>query len=279
MHRSGAMISLDYFSSRPAPTNVLAESGEPDAKRHRVSDDREWTSEYSRLFRDAAEAKRLLHIFRFIEDADLWNWWLEGSKDFSIGFGSLRLDMNPNTNPKLFDSLRSLRADVVMKIGAAEREITDQAISEELKRTFELEIAPAGGIRCLGVVTERGDLRSELGNRIALQAKSLGLRGFGCVMYHVPGLPDGKIKLSVRGVDGEDSLEITECFGGGGHKGASSCNIDLSALSSWRTSTTSDAPEVADRGSKELKNRNASRNCDKHGVSFVLAFGCPCCGA
>jgi len=281
MHRSGAMIALDYFSSRPAPKNLLVEPGEPSAKKPHLAGDSEWTPDYSRLFRDDDETKRLLRIFRFIEDADIWRWWLEGSKDFSVGFGSLSLDMNPNRNPKLFESLRSLRTDVVMKIGAAERKATDEAIADELKRTFELEIAPASGIRCLGVITERGGLRSEMGHQIALKSKALGLRGFGCVIYQVNGLPDGKIKLSVRGIEGENSLEITECFGGGGHKGASSCNVDLSALQSWRISTP-DVPEVPEKPPvlKDPKDENTSRKrdkCDTHGVCLVLSFGCPCC--
>lgn len=272
MNRSGAMIALDYFSSRPAPTKASEDAAEPAAKRSRsVETTAEWTSDYSRLFRDEAEVKRLLRIFRFVEDADVWHWWLEGSKDFHCGFCSLRLDMNPTRNPGLFQTLRDLRAEDVMKIGAAEREATEKVIAKELERTFELEIAPASNIRCLGVITERGELRSSMGHEIALKSKALGFRGLGCVIYTVPGLPEGKIKLSVRGIEGENSLEVTECFGGGGHKGASSCNVDIKALESWSGAKVPEATPAAEQAIAE------ARKCEKHGLRLMLAFGCPCC--
>lgn len=277
MNRSGATIALDYFSSRPAPKDLLRKHGEPSSKKQRSVDHSEWTSDYSRLFRDAEETKKLMHIFRLIEDADIWRWWLEGSKNFSAGFASLCLDMNPNTNPQLFESLRKLRTDAVMKIGAASRKATDDAIAEEMERTFELNITPAKGIRCLGVITKRGELRSEMGHRIALKSKSLGLRGFGCVIYDVEGLPKGKIKLSVRGLDGENSLEITECFGGGGHKGASSCNVDLSALQSWGTPPALPDALKKSQDLQDMELPSVCGKCDTHGVSLVRAFGCPCC--
>lgn len=238
MHRSGAMIALDYFSARPSPKEDVPDDGpERAAKRPRVAGSgSEWVCDYGRLFRDEAEAKRLLRVFRLIEDADVWHWWLEGSKDFHSGFAQLRLDMNPSTNPGIFNTLRTIEVEKVMAAGAKGRAATEEVIAKEVERTFELAIAEAGGIRCLGVVTDRGELRSSMGHQIALKSKSLGLRGLGCVIYQAPGLPEGKIKLSVRGVEGENSLEITECFGGGGHKGASSCNVDLAALESWRAS-------------------------------------------
>lgn len=238
VNRSGATIALDYFSSRPSPERTSSGPEEPPSKRQRTDAQLEWTSDYSRLFRDEEESKRLLRVFRLIEDADIWNWWLEGSKDFHAGFAALRLDMNPATNPELFSTLRALRVEDIMKKGAEDRIALERAIAEEMKGTFELQIAEAGGVRCLGVMTERGDLRSALGHQVAVKSQKAGMRGFGCVCYAARGLPEGKVKCSVRAVEGENSLDVTEKFGGGGHKGASSCNVDVAALEKWKTAAT-----------------------------------------
>lgn len=270
MNRSGAMIALDYFSSRPFPLDSRDESAEPLAKRPHTN--LEWTSDYGRLFRDESEAKRLLHIFRLVEDADIWHWWLEGSHEFHAGFAQLKLVMNPTINPKLFDTLRALKLDEVKAVGAANLAETQRAISSEVERTIELVIKEAGGIRCLGVITERGDLRSAMGNQIAMKSKSLGFRGFGCVIYSVDGLPEGKIKLSVRALEGESSLEITEVFGGGGHKGASSCNVDLEVLESWKIAdTVATAVDQVDAAVPEV----CPPVCTK-GL-LMNAYRCSCC--
>lgn len=243
MHRSGAMIALDYFSSRPAPGQE--QQAEPPAKRARVdSTSAEWTSDYGRLFRDESECKRLLRLFRLIEDADIWNWWLEGSKDFHAGFAALRLDMNPATNPELFETLRTLKVEEVMAKGAADRVATEKAIAEEMKGVFELYIEEAGGVRCYGVMTQNGELRSVMGHQIAVKSQEAGFRGLGCVIYPVSSLPEGQVKCSIRAVEGETSLDVTEKFGGGGHKGASSCNIDHSTLERWKAAAAA-APSTA----------------------------------
>lgn len=269
MHRSGAMIALDYFSSRPFPAAVSKHLAEPAVKRTRLAEvSTEWTSDYGRLFRDESEAKRLLHIFRFVEDADIWHWWMEGSRNFHAGFCSMKLDMNPSSNPSLFENLRSMQFESVMATGAAELAATQRVISKEVERTFELVIKEAGGIRCLGVITERGDLRSSMGHEIAVKSQSLGLRGFGCVIYAVEKIPEGHIKFSVRAVEAENSLEITERFGGGGHKGASSCNVELKALDSWRV------PGVPEAAAAAVVSK-ATPRCTK---GFLMdAYRCLCC--
>ena len=38
---------------------------------------------------------------------------------------------------------------------------------------------------------------------------------------------DGKVKLSVRAVPGYDATVIAERFGGGGHKGAAGCTMEM----------------------------------------------------
>ena len=78
--------------------------------------------------------------------------------------------MIPNRNPALFMILRELRVDAVIAMGAAERTATEQAIAKEVEGTFGLAIKEAGGIRCLGVITQRGELRSAMGHAIAVKS-------------------------------------------------------------------------------------------------------------
>merc|ERR1712232_438695 len=101
-------------------------------------------------------------------------------------------------------------------------------------------------------------------------------RGLGWVIYTVPGLPEGKIKLSARAIEGENSLEITECFGGGGHRGASSCNVSVKDLESWQI-TKPEVPAAPEPPAALEEAEAEPRKCDKHHIRLKLDFGCPCC--
>ncbi len=44
-----------------------------------------------------------------------------------------------------------------------------------------------------------------------------------------------KLKCSLRSVGDEDTTVISEAYGGGGHKNASSCILDAAEFDAWRT--------------------------------------------
>ena len=43
----------------------------------------------------------------------------------------------------------------------------------------------------------------------------------------------GQIKVSLRSLDDEDTVPISQHFGGGGHKNASSFVVDFQVFESW----------------------------------------------
>lgn len=64
----------------------------------------------------------------------------------------------------------------------------------------------------------------------------LGLRGIGIVAYCDSLVKDpSKIKLSFRSLPEEDTTKITEKFGGGGHRNASSCIIPTQVFNRWKS--------------------------------------------
>ena len=43
-----------------------------------------------------------------------------------------------------------------------------------------------------------------------------------------------KIKVSLRSIGEEDTTAVSQAFGGGGHKNASSCVMNIAAFEEWR---------------------------------------------
>lgn len=85
--------------------------------------------------------------------------------------------------------------------------------------------------RCLGVITEHPELRSELGNLLADKSKKAGLRAIGLLAYQEAGMPDMTVyKVSLRSIGDEDTTVISSAFGGGGHKNASSFLLPIVAF-------------------------------------------------
>ncbi|GBG69547.1 hypothetical protein CBR_g4381 [Chara braunii] len=194
-------------------------------------------------------------FFAYIEDADLWRWKLPASKAFSAGLRDLDLEYDARSNPKIFDQLLSLDFTELTKSGQsvlAEREVILGVLVND---AFEIEIRTdnegggdseeegrvGGGVRVLGrLLASRADgnahLRSELGNRLAMKAKDRGLRAMGAVVYAEPQMKDeSKFKVSLRSSTAdEDTTEISQEFGGGGHVKASSFIVDRALFDSWR---------------------------------------------
>ncbi|XP_057804171.1 uncharacterized protein LOC131019601 isoform X3 [Salvia miltiorrhiza] len=81
------------------------------------------------------------------------------------------------------------------------------------------------------------ELRSELGNELALKSLKMDLRGIGAVVYRVPELEnDSLLKISLRSIGDEDTTPISQKYGGGGHRNASSFKIDNAGFQTWKLS-------------------------------------------
>ena len=50
--------------------------------------------------------ERVEKLFSYIEDADLWQWALPGSKGFSSGLDDLKLEQSATLNENIFDQVR-----------------------------------------------------------------------------------------------------------------------------------------------------------------------------
>jgi hypothetical protein len=77
--------------------------------------------------------------------------------------------------------------------------------------------------------------RSRLGNDLCERACRQGLATIGIVAYREEGMPDADtIKLSLRGRGDEtDTTPVSEAFGGGGHRLASSCIVQREEFGGW----------------------------------------------
>ncbi|MCD7457565.1 hypothetical protein HAX54_035423 [Datura stramonium] len=152
------------------------------------------------------EFDRVRRLFEYIEDRDLWRWKLPESKAFSSGLDDLNIEYDVNLNPSLFQQLLALDKNLA---------VNADSIPE---------------------------LRSELGNQLAVKSRNMKLRGIGAVVYKVSELEnDEMLKVSLRSIDDEGLTSISQAFGGGGHRNASSFILNFAEFENWkdtdRTST------------------------------------------
>lgn len=188
------------------------------------------------------EVNRLID---YIEDNDLWRHKLDQSVEFSAGFGSLKLEFDANKNPRIFSTLVSLRVPELIARGKEAIELRDKIISEDLARAYKVSIpyttsdAPDITLqfKCLAVLTEHPDYRSQLGNRLAQASGEVdGLVAAGVVIYEEPDMEDADkfYKVSIRTIGDVNGSAVSKAFGGGGHLNASSCIVLRSVVESWK---------------------------------------------
>lgn len=213
MARSGATIGYDYFKQKLSEGNT--------------------GSHESTL----AEFDRMRKLYDYIEDADLWNWRLENSKAFSSGLKDLKIEYDFRLNPSLFQQLLALDLESVISQGMISLAHKQKLISEALEQSFEIALGGGEFGRCLAVNADEAlsELRSELGNQLASKSQDRNLRGVGAIAYGVPELENDKVlKISLRSVKDEDTTPISEKYGGGGHRNASSFMLSSADFEKWK---------------------------------------------
>jgi nanoRNase/pAp phosphatase (c-di-AMP/oligoRNAs hydrolase) len=211
MERSGATIAFDYFKCKLLGLGYDDVNGEFDRSRK---------------------------LFEYIEDADLWKWRLKNSKAFSSGLKDLNIEFDPHLNPSVFKQLLSLDVDYVINQGMSSLSEKDRLIKEVLGKSYEIALGSEEFGHCLAVDADSiCKLRSELGHQLADKSSKLKLRGIGAVVYHVPELEnDEMLKISLRSIEDEDTTPISQKFGGGGHRSASSFLLSSSEFNQWKIS-------------------------------------------
>ncbi|CAN6577730.1 hypothetical protein PS2_039251 [Malus domestica] len=208
MNRSGATIAFDYFRDKIDADNKAA----------------------------VARFDAVRRLFEYIEDGDLWRWMLPKSKAFSSGFKDLNLEYDVGLNPSLFQQLLSLDLESLISEGMASLSEKQKLIDEALSSSYEIALGGGAFGHCLAVNADSiSELRSELGHQLATKSRSLSLRGIGAVVYRVPELEnDQMLKISLRSVDTEDTTLISQEFGGGGHRNASSFMLGSAEFKQWK---------------------------------------------
>lgn len=216
MERSGATIAFDYFKEKLLNPHAGAVVNQPSV---------------------LGEFERARQLFRYIEDVDLWRWRLQSSKAFSSGLKDLKIEFDARINPTLFDQLLSLDLDTVISQGMVSLSHKQKLIDDCLSKSFEIALGNGAYGRCLAVNADSAlsELRSELGHQLATKSQNMKLRGIGAVVYNVPELEnDQKLKISLRSVDNEDTTPISQEFGGGGHRNASSFMLKSEDFEQWK---------------------------------------------
>lgn len=215
MERSGATIAYDFFKAK-----LLGKEFVPHNNLERVNE-----------------------LFRFVEDGDLWRWALPHSKAFSSGLKDLNIEYNFNANPSLFDQLLALDPELVITRGQETLSHKQKLIEEAVKNSYEISLGSGLFGHCLAVDADAvSNLRSELGHQLANKSRNLKLRGIGAVVYKVPEINnDNMLKISLRSLDSEDTTSISQEYGGGGHRNASSFMLTCDEFERWKVDISTQA--------------------------------------
>ncbi|KAG8661205.1 hypothetical protein MANES_02G220100v8 [Manihot esculenta] len=171
-------------------------------------------------------------------DADIWRWRLENSKAFSNGLKDLNIEFNVQLNPSLFKQLLSLDLEHIITQGMMSLSIKQKLINDTLDQSYEIALGGGAFGHCLAVNADSiSELRSELGHQLATKSSDQNLRAIGAVVYRVPELEnDQLLKVSLRSLPSEDTIPISQEFGGGGHRSASSFIISFAEFENWKVS-------------------------------------------
>lgn len=183
-----------------------------------------------------SELARVSSLFKYIEDGDLWRWYLPNSKAFSSGLKDVNIEYSVKLNPNVFDQLLALDPDSVICQGQRSLLHKQKLIDDALEQSYRISLG--GGLfgDCLAVNADSlSELRSELGHQLAKKSRNLKLRGIGAIVYKVPGLEnDQMMKISLRSLEEEDTTPISQEYGGGGHRNASSFFLSSPELDKWK---------------------------------------------
>ncbi|KAL3642265.1 hypothetical protein CASFOL_013080 [Castilleja foliolosa] len=216
MERSGATIAFDYFKDKLCGGDTNG-SKDDDA---------------------IGEFRRMRRLFEYIEDGDLWRWRLPNSKAFSSGLKDSNIEFNVKSNPSLFQQLLSLDLDSLISQGMSSLAHKQRKIDEVLEQSYKITLGGGAFGHCLAVNADSiPELRSELGHQLANKSLKTNLRGIGAVVYRVPELEnDQLLKISLRSISDEDTTPISQEYGGGGHRNASSFMLHTTEFQKWKVS-------------------------------------------
>lgn len=186
-------------------------------------------------FRPHIAADALSHslerVYALVEDHDLFLHALDGSREFAAGLAALNLQFDASAAPdEVFAALAAVDPDAVIASGRTIRTENQRIIDAEIAASFIVRLPD--GRRALAVRTAAPHLRSELGNQLATAAQARGLDPIAAVTYVEKRAAAGSLKISLRSLADVDVADTARALGGGGHRNAASCNVDVAEFDS-----------------------------------------------
>jgi len=150
-----------------------------------------------------------------------------------------KIEFDVNKNSILFKQLSELDLDEIISEGKKALKLKNDIVKSELEKSFTIFLGGKDSTHgsCLAVITEFPGYRSELGNQLAEKSRDKGLRAIGCIAYYEEGMEnaDTHYKVSLRSIgENEDTSVISNSFGGGGHRNASSFMCSKNIFTSWK---------------------------------------------
>lgn len=152
-------------------------------------------------------------ILELIQDRDLWQWKLDGTKDFATALRSKPFSF------EWFDEAM-LNVEGLMADGAAMNRLFDQQLADITKHPTLIDLF---GTEDTGLAVNcTPQFASEAGNTLAKQSGTYGATW--CVGEH------GQVFFSLRSIGEYDVSAIAKRFGGGGHRNAAGFRTTLDRL-------------------------------------------------
>jgi oligoribonuclease NrnB/cAMP/cGMP phosphodiesterase (DHH superfamily) len=178
------------------------------------------------FFKPEGLSQETIQFLKHIEDGDLWRWAMPGSRELYAGLAHRSLEYDAKRNPDIFEQLLALTPAQLIDEGTRRMEWELETVTNYARQSFVVQLAEKehgwGHALAVEIPSEHAFLRSQLGHTLAEQSSKSGFRPIGVIIYKEQGMGAGdQLKVSLRSQDVDTTL-ISQYYGGGGHKGASS---------------------------------------------------------
>lgn len=177
--------------------------------------------DYFEPFREAPD------MIKYIDDHDRWQFKLDWSKEFHAGMAAHK----PWTFEQWYDVYTdSMTLGAIITDGQTLLNALETRVKEKVDRAAKctVDVYDVNGLvstRNHGLVINSDNDISELGHELANKSGT-----FGLVWYMNA---EGKINCSFRSNGDYDVSAIAKGFGGGGHRNAAGCQVDVGTLIGW----------------------------------------------
>jgi oligoribonuclease NrnB/cAMP/cGMP phosphodiesterase (DHH superfamily) len=167
-------------------------------------------------YKTPVDREKLTEKILLVEDNDLWRHKIANSKEFAAGIKDLNLEYDMEKDDYIMDRLLAIEVEATVTRGEVVLLEEAEEIEKLLKNKFIFQF---NGVSMFVVKTQKWQLTSLLGNKLAEASRDAGMSPVGAVCSNV----DDKVKVSLRSVDGFDCEVIAKALGGSGH--ADSCGF------------------------------------------------------